>query len=79
MEIICPRCKRMAKFINSNCKEKDRKKIILNFPCYHYADLVYNVPSVTDKNTIIKDFKFIEESYFNKTYYLSNFGDRRLP
>ena len=78
MEITCPRCNRKAKLNECISKEKNRRIIVLNFPCYHFADLVYNVSYSTDNNTIMKDFKTIAKEYFDKTYYLSHFGERRL-
>lgn len=78
MEIVCPRCGRKVKFKDCVHSSKERKRILLDFPCNHYAYLIYNVPSETDINTIVKDFKTIEKEYFNKTYYLHNFGDRIL-
>ena len=77
-EIICPRCGRKAKFEESVSKQKDRKRIMLDFPCHHYTFLVYDVSVSTDINTIIKDFQTIADSYFDKTYYLSHFRERRL-
>ena len=78
MEIICPRCNRKAKIKEEEFFKKDRKKVIVHFPCYHYADLVYDVPIIMDNNTIVKDFQSISKEYFNKTYYLSNYGNRCL-
>lgn len=78
MEIKCPRCNRKVKLKECICKEQGRKRIMLDFPCYHYACLVYNVPYSTDDNTIMKDFKSISKEYFEKTYYLSYHGDRFL-
>ena len=78
MEIKCPRCNRRVKLIECVCKEKGRKRIMLDFPCYHFSSLVYNVPCSTDNNTIIKDFKSISKEYFEKTYYFSHYGDRYL-
>lgn len=77
-DIKCPRCGRKVKFKECICDEKDRKRIMLDFPCSHYAALVYNVPCSADNNTIVKDFKTISKEYFEKTYYLSHFGDRRI-
>lgn len=79
MEIKCPRCNRNAKFkVHDYNKQQERKRVILNFPCYHYADLIYNVPYTTDENVIIKDFKSISKEYFNKTYYLSHGKERYI-
>ena len=78
MEIKCPQCNRKAKFKECICRTKGRKRVMLDFPCFHYADLVYNVPYSTDYNTIIKDFKSISKEFFEKTYRLSHFGDRYL-
>ena len=78
MEIKCPRCNRKVKLKECICKTKDRKRIMLDFPCYHYASLIYNVPYSTDDNTILKDFKSIKKDYFDKKYYLSHYGDRYL-
>ena len=78
MEIKCPRCNRKAKFRECVCKTKGRKRVMLDFPCYHYSVLIYNVPCSVDDNTIMKDFKSISKEYFEKTYYLSHFGDRYL-
>lgn len=77
-EIKCPRCDRKVKFKECVCKQKDRKRIMLDFPCNHFACLVYNVPCSMDNNTIIKDFESISDDYFNKTYYLSHCRDRYL-
>lgn len=78
MEIKCPRCNRKAKLRECVCKTKGRKRIMLDFPCFHYAGLIYNVPCSADDNTIMKDFKSISKEYFEKTYYLSYFEDRYL-
>lgn len=78
MEIICPRCKRKAKLKECDCKQKERKRIILCFPCYHYSDLVYNVPQETDANAIMKDFISISREYFDKKYYLKHGNERFL-
>lgn len=78
MEIRCPRCNRKVKFKECVCKEQGRKRIMLNFPCHHYAFLVYNVPYEVDDNTIMKDFKSISKEYFEKSYYFSHYGDRYL-
>ena len=78
MEIKCPRCNRNAKLKEYDCKQQGRKCKVLNFPCHHYADLIYNVPCNTDDNTIIKDFKSISKEYFNKTYYLSHGKERYI-
>lgn len=78
MEIRCPKCNRKVKFTDCICKEQGRKRIMLNFPCFHYVSLVYNVPYETDNNTIIKDFKSISKEYFEKSYCVWNYGDRYL-
>lgn len=78
MEIICPRCNRKAKLKEATYSNNGRKKVILTFPCHHYAELDYNVPVSVDDNTIIKDFNTIKKEYFDKTYYLSHRGERRL-
>lgn len=80
MEIRCPRCDRRAKFKECVCKEKGRKRIMLDFPCYHFSELVYNVPESTDLNMIIKDFRSISKEYFDRTYYRSHlsYEDRYL-
>lgn len=72
MEIRCPRCNHRVKFKECVCKEKGRKRIMLYFPCYHFAELVYNIPESTDINTIIKDFRSISKEYFDRSYYLSH-------
>ena len=77
-EIKCPRCGRKAKIIECVCSDKGRKRMMLHFPCYHFAALSYNVPCSTDNNTITKDFKSISKEYFDKTYYFSNYGDRYI-
>lgn len=73
MEIRCPRCNHRVKFKECVCKEKGRKRIMLYFPCYHFAELIYNVPESTDINTIIKDFRSISKEYFDRSYYLSHY------
>lgn len=78
MEIKCHRCNRKAKFKECDCKQEKRKRIMLCFPCYHYADLIYNVPCETDDNAIMKDFKSISKEYFDKTYYLSHKKERYM-
>ena len=78
MEIKCPKCNRKAKFKECICKTQGRKRVVLDFPCHHFACLIYNVPNSTDDNTIIKDFNTISEEYFAKTYFLSHFGERHL-
>lgn len=78
MEIKCPRCNRKAKLRDGVCSKQERKRVMIYFPCNHYACLVYNVPVSTDDNAIMKDFKSISQDYFEKTYYLSHFGDRYL-
>ena len=78
MEIKCPNCDRKIKFKECICKEQGRKRIMLDFPCNHFACLIYNVPCSMDDNTIIKDFKSISKEYFDKSYYLSHYGDRYL-
>ena len=78
MEIICPRCNRKAKLKECICRKQCRKRIMLDFPCFHFSCLVYNVPCSIDDNAIMKDFKSISKEYFEKTYYFSNYGDRYL-
>lgn len=78
MEIICPRCNRKAKLKDCVCKNQDRKRIMIDFPCNHYTCLIYNVPCSMDNNGIMKDFKSISKEYFEKTYWFSNYGDRFL-
>jgi len=82
MEIKCPRCDRKAKLKDCICskqeREQERKRVMIDFPCNHYACLVYNIPVSMDDNAIMKDFKSISKEYFEKTYYLSHFGDRYL-
>lgn len=79
-KIKCPRCNREAKLEECVSHTKGRKRIILSFPCFHYACLVYNVSDSTDNNTIIKDFNTISKEYFDKTYYIfhSSSKDRYL-
>lgn len=77
-DIKCPRCNRKAKLKECVSWDEGRKRMMLHFPCYHYAALVYNVPVETDNNAIIKDFKSISKEYFEKTYYLSYHGERFL-
>lgn len=74
-DIKCPRCDRKVKLHECVCYEKGRKRIMLDFPCYHYSSLVYNVPTSMDNNTIIKHFNSISKEYFEKTYYLFHHGD----
>ena len=78
MEVKCPICNRKVKFKECVCKEHGRKRIMLDFPCLHYAFLVYNVPYEVDDNTIMKDFKSISKEYFEKSYYFSHHGDRYI-
>ena len=78
MEIKCPRCNRNAKLKECGCGQKGRKRKAIFFPCNHYANLVYDMPCGTDDNAIMKDFKSISKEYFDKTYYLSHYGDRRI-
>ena len=77
-EIRCPMCNKKAKFMDCICTKKGNKRIMLKFPCFHYSSLVYNVPVETDINTIVKDFESISKSYFEKSYYTYNDGDRYL-
>ena len=77
-EIKCPICNRRAKFVECICNKNGRKRIMLDFPCYHFSSLVYNVPYSTDNNTIIKDFQSISKDYFNKSLYITNHNDRYL-
>ena len=77
-EIKCPRCDRKVKLKECICKQKGRKRIMLDFPCNHFACLVYNVPCSMDNNAIIKDFISISKDYFDKTYFLSYYEDRYL-
>lgn len=78
MEIKCPRCNQKAKLKDCECKNPKRKRIMIDFPCHHYAFLIYNVPNQTDNNTIMKDFQSISTEYFSKEYYLHNYGDRYI-
>lgn len=77
-EIKCPECNRKAKFMDCTSTKKGRKRIMINFPCFHYSSLVYNVPVSTDNNTIVKDFESISKRHFKKKYYTHNYGDRYL-
>lgn len=51
---------------------------MLEFPCYHFVGVVYNVPNSMDNNTIIKDFNFISKEYFDTPYRSAHHIDRYL-
>ena len=78
MEIRCPKCNRKVKLKDCICEQQGRKRIMLNFPCSHYAPLIYNLSCEVDNNTIMKDFKSISKEYFDKSYYFLHYGDRYL-
>lgn len=77
-DIKCPVCNRNAKLIECVSRKSGRKRMMLQFPCYHFAGVVYNVPDSMDNNTIIKDFNSISKDYFDRTYCFSCCGDRYL-
>ena len=77
-EIKCPRCNRKAKLRECISHKRDRKRIMVDFPCNHYPCLVYNVPCSMDNNTIIKDFKSFSENDFEQVYDMLGCGDRYL-
>lgn len=72
-EIKCPKCNRKVKLIECVSNEKDRKRMMVYFPCYHFSGMVYNVPCEMDDNTILKEFKsdFQKYSYYPYVKYLN--------
>lgn len=77
-DIKCPVCNRNAKLKECVSRERGRKRIMLEFPCYHFVGIVYNVPVSMDNNTIVKDFNSISKEYFDIPYLSSYHRDRYL-
>lgn len=77
-EIKCNKCNRKLKFTECVSKDKDRKRIMLHFPCCHCSYIVYNVPISMDNNTILKDFKSVIKDDLTQTWCVSSMGDRYL-